>query len=135
MFKKLNFSYGNLDWTARQPVITENIKKIFHILLIQGLSPDILYYQFNTFLFQTLFGIFTYPTPTLQQINIAWPMMWSTLHVSLYRKALCIKTIGDERRGRERRGILKCSVVFRALNNKPSKFFRCIKQPVFLSQT
>ena len=115
---------------------TENFKKIVHILLIQGLSiPDILYYQFNTFLFQTPFGIFTYPTPTLQQINIAWPMMWSTLHVSLYRKALCITTIGDGRRGRERRGILKCSVVFRALNNKPSKFFRFIKQPVVLSQT
>ena len=43
---------------------TENFKKIFHILLIQGLSiPDILYYYFNTFLFQTPFGIFTYPTP------------------------------------------------------------------------
>ena len=45
-------------------------------------------------------------------------MMWSTLHVSLYRKALCITTMGDERRGREKRGILKCSVVFNASNKK-----------------
>ena len=33
--------------------------------------------------------------PTKKRINIAWPMMWSTLHVSLYRKALCIRTKGD----------------------------------------
>ena len=56
--------------------------------------------------------------PTKKRINIAWPMMWSTLHVSLYRKALCITTMGDERRGREKRGILKCSVVFNASNKK-----------------
>ena len=30
-----------------------------------------------------------YPPPTLKQINIAWPMTWSTLHISLYRKVLC----------------------------------------------
>ena len=129
MVKKINFLVWKLRLgrtsTSRN---TKNFKKIPHILLIQGLSiPDILYYKFNTFPFQTSFGIFTYPTSTLQQINISWPMMWSTLHVSLYRKALCITTIGDGRRGRERRGILKCSVVFRAFNNKPSKFFRFIK--------
>ena len=45
-------------------------------------------------------------------------MMWSTLHVSLYRKTLCITTIGDGKRGRERRGILKCSVVFNASNKE-----------------
>ena len=45
-------------------------------------------------------------------------MMWSTLHVSLYRKALCITTKGDWRRGMEKRGILKCSVVFSASNKK-----------------
>ena len=70
------------------------------------------------FPFQTSFSIFTYPNPTIQQINIAWLMMWSTLHVSLYCKALCITTMGDERRGREKRGILKCSVVFNASNKK-----------------
>ena len=63
--------------------------------------------------------------PTKQQINIAWPMMWSTLHVSLYRKALCITTMGDERRGREKRGILKCSVVFNASNEK-KKFLNIV---------
>ena len=41
--------------------------------------------------------------------------MWSTLHVSLNRKALCITTMGDQRRGREKRGILKC-YFFGALN-------------------
>ena len=116
MFKDLSFSYGNLDQAARQTVITQGI---FLILPCQDLSiPDILYHQFSVFYFGTSFSIFTYPTPTIQQINIAWLMMWSTLHVSLYRKALCITTMGDERRGREKRGILKCSVVFNASNKK-----------------
>ena len=56
--------------------------------------------------------------PNIQQVNIAWLMMWSTLHVSLYRKTLGITTMGDGRRGREKRGILKCSVVFNASNKK-----------------
>ena len=43
--------------------------------------------------------------------------MWSTLHVSLNRKALCITTMGDQRRGREKRGILKC-YFFGALNKE-----------------
>ena len=57
-------------------------------------------------------------TPILQQINMGWLMMWFTLHVSLYRKALCITTMGDQRRGREQGEILKCSIVFSALNLK-----------------
>ena len=65
------------------------------------------------------------PPPNIQQINIAWPMMWSTLHVSLYRKALRITTMGDGRRGREKRGILKCSDVFNA-SNKEKKTLKII---------
>ena len=45
-------------------------------------------------------------------------MMWCTLHVSLYRKTLRITTMGDGRRGRVKRGILKCSVIFNASNKK-----------------
>ena len=56
--------------------------------------------------------------PTLQQINIAWLVMWSTLHVSLYCKALCITTTGDWKRGKEKRGIYKCLVVFNASYKK-----------------
>ena len=41
----------------------------------------------------------------------------------LYRKALCITTKGDWRRGREERGILKCSVVFNASNKKKKSLF------------
>ena len=55
--------------------------------------------------------------PTLQKINIAW-LMWSTLHVSLYCKALCITTTGDWKRGKEKGGIYKCSVVFNASYKK-----------------
>ena len=57
-------------------------------------------------------------------------MMRSTLHVSLNRKTICITTMGDGRRGREKRGILKCSVVFNASNKgkKPSKSF-CSTKP------
>ena len=44
--------------------------------------------------------------------------MWSTLHVSLYCKALCITTTGDWKRGKEKRGIYKCSVVFNASYKK-----------------
>ena len=58
-----------------------------------------------------------YP-PNIQQLNIAWLMMRSTLHVSLYRKTLCITTMGDGRRGREKRGILKCSDVFNFSNKE-----------------
>ena len=132
MFKDLSFSYGNLDQAARQTVITQGI---FLILPCQDLSiPDILYHQFSVFYFGTSFSIFTYPTPTIQQINIAWLMMWSTLHVSLYRKALCITTKGDWRRGREQRGISKCSVVFNASNKKKksSKSFCSTQQLVIL---
>ena len=60
---------------------TENFKKIFHILLIQGLSiPDILYYYFNTFLFQTPFGIFTYPTPhpSTNQYHLGYDVVYTT---------------------------------------------------------
>ena len=131
-FIYLSFSYGNLDQAVRQTVITQGI---FLILPCQDLSiPDILYHQFSVFSFGTSFSIFTYPTPNIQQLNIAWPMMWSTLHVSLYRKALCITTMGDERRGREKRGILKCSVVFNASNKKKelSKSFCSTKQLVIL---
>ena len=133
MFKDLSFSYGNLDQAARQTVIT-----IFLILPCRGLSiPDIRYHQFSVFYFGTSFSIFTYPTPTIQQINIAWLMMWSTLHVSLYCKALCITTMGDGRRGREKRGILKCSVVFNASNKKKksSISFCSTKQLVILPNT
>ena len=45
-------------------------------------------------------------------------MMRSTLHVSLYRKTLRITTMGVGKRGRVKRGILKCSVVFNASNKK-----------------
>ena len=55
--------------------------------------------------------------------KVIFDMMWSTLHVSLYRKALCITTMGDGRRGKEKRGILKCYIVFSALNKKPCKSF------------
>ena len=132
MFKDLSFSYGNLDQAARQTVITQGI---FLILPCQDLSiPDILYHQFSVFSFGTSFSIFTYPTPNIQQLNIAWPMMWCTLHVSLYRKTLRITTMGDGRRGRVKRGILKCSVVFNASNKKkkPSKSFCSTKQLVIL---
>ena len=52
-------------------------------------------------------------------------MMRSTLHVSLYRKTLRITTMGDGRRGREKRGILKCSDVFNASNKEknPQNYF------------
>ena len=44
MLKNLNFSYWNLHLAACKPVVTqENFKKIFLIILCQGLSiPDIL---------------------------------------------------------------------------------------------
>ena len=71
--------------------------------------------------------------PNMQQVNIAWLMMWSTLHVSLYRKALCITTMGDERRGREKRGILKCSVVFNASNKKKIPQYRFVPRNSSLS--
>ena len=45
-------------------------------------------------------------------------MMRSTLDVISYRKALCITTTSDWRREREKRGNLKCSVVFNASNKK-----------------
>ena len=72
-----------------------------------------------------LVSLLTLP-PNIQQLNIAWLMMRSTLHVSLYRKTLRITTMGDGRRGREKRGILKCSVVFNASNKekKPSFLLR-----------
>ena len=103
-------------WGTCQPVV---IQKIFPILLCQSLSiPDILYCQFNIFPFKLLLVSLPTLPPTLKQINIAWPMTWSTLHISLYRKVLCfIKpflTIVDGRRGREQRGILKCTIVFNA---------------------
>ena len=70
-----------------------------------------------------------YP-PNKQQLNIAWLMMRSTLHVSLNRKTSCITTMGDGRRGREKRGISKCSDVFNASNKekKLSKSF-CSTKP------
>ena len=128
-FKDLSFSYGNLDQAARQTVIT-----IFLILPCRGLSiPDILYHQFSVFYFGTSFSILTYPTPTIQQINIAWLMMWSTLHVSLYCKTLCITTMVDGRRGREKRGILNCSVVFNASNKKRIPQYRFVPRNSSLS--
>ena len=54
----------------------------------------------------------------LLRTKIIFDKMWSTLHVSLYRKTLCITTMGDGRRGRVKRGILKCSIVFGALNKE-----------------
>ena len=79
--------------------------------------PDIAYIS----IFPFKLGLVSLPTlpPTLQQINIAWLMMWSTLHVSLYRKVLCITTMGDWRRRKEKRGILRRSVTFSALTKKP----------------
>ena len=77
------------------------------------------------FQFQTsLISLPTLP-PNIQQVSITWPMMRSTLHVISYRKALCIARMGDGRREREKRGILKCSVVFNASNKKkkPSNSF------------
>ena len=76
-----------------------------------------------------LVSLLTLP-PNIQQLNIAWLMMRSTLHVSLYHKTLRITTMGDGRRGREKRGIWKCSVVFNASNKekKPSKSF-CSTKP------
>ena len=77
------------------------------------------------FPFQTSFSIFTYPTPQHTTSQFAWPMMRSTLDVISYLKALCITTTSDWRREREKRGILKCSVVFNASNKKkkPSNSF------------
>ena len=60
-------------------------------------------------------------------------MMWSILHVSLYRKALRITTMGDGRRGREKRGILKCSVVFNASNKKKIPQYRFVPRNSSLS--
>ena len=54
----------------------------------------------------------------LLRTKIIFDKMWSTLHVSLNRKALCITTMGDQRRGREKRGLLKCYIVFGALNKE-----------------
>ena len=124
-FKDLSCSYGNLDLAASN---SRNTRKFFLILLRPDLSiPDILYHQFSAFPFQTSFSIFTYPTPppNIQQLNIAWLMMRSTLHVSLNRKTFCITTMGDGRRGREKRGILKCSVVFNA-SKKEKKTLKII---------
>ena len=137
MFKKINF----LVWKLRLGRQSTRCNRKFQENFSYTANPRSVRFQtfciISSILFSFKLLLVSLPTlpPTLQQINITWPMMWSTLHVSLYRKALCITTIGDGRRGRERRGILKFSVVFRALNNKPSKFFRFIKQPVVLSQT
>ena len=130
MFKDLSFSYGNLDQAARQTVIT-----IFLILPCRGLSiPDILYHQFSVFPFKLLLASLPTLPRNIQQVSIAWPMMRSTLDVISYRKALCITTTSDWRREREKRGILKCSVVFNASNKKkkPSNSFCSTKQLVIL---
>ena len=126
----LSFSYGNLDQAARQTIIT-----IFLILPCRGLSiPNILYHQFSVFSFKLLLVSLPTLPPNVQQVIIAWPMMWSTLDVISYRKALCITTTSDWRRERDKRGILKCSVVFNASNKKkkPSNSFCPTKQLVIL---
>ena len=69
---------------------SRNTRNFPYSLLCQSLSiPDILYYYFNIFPFQTSFDILPTLPPTLKQTHVGWLMMWSTLHISLYLKALC----------------------------------------------
>ena len=127
-FKDLSCSYGNLDLAASN---SRNTRKFFSYS-----SAKFCLFQTFCIISSVLFpfklllvSLLTLP-PNIQQLNIAWLMMRSTLHVSLYRKTLRITTMGDGRRGREKRGIWKCSVVFNASNKekKPSKSF-CSTKP------
>ena len=95
--KNLNFPYGNPDWAASQLLETQENSP--HTPLSKSV-----YSRHSVLLVQYFSLMVSLPTLpfTLQQINIAWPMMWSTLHVNLYRKALCITTVGDQIRERER---------------------------------
>ena len=127
-FKDLSCSYGNLDLAASN---SRNTRKFFSY----SSAKFCLFQTFciiSSVLFPFKLLLVSLPTlpPNIQQVNIAWLMMWSTLHVSLYRKTLRITTMGDGRRGREKRGIWKCSVVFNASNKekKPSKSF-CSTKP------
>ena len=117
-FKDLSFSYVNLDWAASQTVVTQG--NFPHTPPPRSVHSSSVLFPFKLL----LVSLPTLP-PTKQQINIAWPMMWSTLHVSLYCKALCITTTGDWKRGKEKRGIYKCSVVSNASykKKKPSRSF------------
>ena len=122
-FKDLSWSYGNLDLAASN---SRNTRKFFSYS-----SAKFCLFQTFCIISSVLFpfklllvSLLTLP-PNIQQLNIAWLMMRSTLHVSLYRKTLCITTMGDGRRGREKRGILKCSVVFNASNEK-KKFLNIV---------
>ena len=123
MLKDLSFSYGNLDLAASN---SRNTRKFFFILLRQFcLFQTFCIISSVLFPFKLLLvSLLTLP-PNIQQLNIAWLMMRSTLHVSLYRKTLRITTMGDGRGGREKRGIWKCSVVFNA-SNKEKKTLKII---------
>ena len=126
-FKDLSCSYGNLDLAASN---SRNTRKFSSYSSAQFcLFQTFCIISSVLFPFKLLLvSLLTLP-PNIQQLNIAWLMMKSTLHVSLNRKTLCITTMGDGRRGREKRGILK-SVVFNASNKekKPSKSF-CSTKP------
>ena len=128
ILKDLSFSYGNLDLAASS---SRNTRKFFSYS-----SAKFCLFQTFCIISSVLFpfklllvSLLTLP-PNIQQLNIAWLLVRSTLHVSLYRKTLRITTMGDGRRGREKRGIWKCSVVFNASNKekKPSKSF-CSTKP------
>ena len=128
-FKDLSCSYGNLDLAASN---SRNTRKFSSYSSAQFcLFQTFCIISSVLFPFKLLLvSLLTLPPPPhIQQLNIAWLMMRSTLHVSLNRKTLCITTMGDGRRGREKRGILK-SVVFNTSNKekKPSKSF-CSTKP------
>ena len=115
-FKDWSCSYRNLDQAASN---SRNTRKFSSCS-----SAKFCLFQTFCIISSVLFpfklllvSLLTLP-PNIQQLNIAWLMMKSTLHVSLNRKTLCITTMGDGRRGREKRGILKCSVVFNASNKE-----------------
>ena len=117
-FKDLSCSYGNLDLAASN---SRNTRK-FSSYSSAKFCPFQTFCIISSVLFPfklLLVSLLTLPPPpNIQQLNIAWLMMRSTLHVSLNRKTFCITTMGDGRRGREKRGILKCSVVFNASNKE-----------------
>ena len=62
---------------------------LFHTFLI----ISSIFFPFKLLLVS--FSYLPYPPSTLKQINVAWLIKWSTLHVRLYGKAWCIITQGD----------------------------------------
>ena len=94
--KNLNFSYENPDWAATRQVVTHSSTKICLFQAFCIISS--IFFPFKLLLV-CLDLLYLPPHPKTNQYRLS--MMWSTLHISLYRKALRIISMGDQRRGRE----------------------------------